>query len=143
MGKFSFASFQEATTEQGVTIGTILKGVLIAYLITLVIFLIFAVVITYTQFPESAIPTVVVVTTILSVIIAGTRVARKAKNRGWLNGAVAGMVYMIILYIISSLALTGFQFDRYVVYMFIMGLLAGAFGGIVGINLKRSVYRSK
>lgn len=138
MSKFNFSGIQNVTSENGVSIGSILKGVLLAYVVTLVIFLIFAVVITYTSFPEGSIPTVVVITTIVSIIYAGTRVAKNARSKGWLNGAIAGMAYMVILYVASCLALTGFVFDRYVIYMLFLGILAGAFGGIMGINLKGS-----
>ncbi|MBZ4647579.1 MAG: hypothetical protein PWR27_2160 [Petroclostridium sp.] len=142
VGKADF-SFQNLTSENGVSISTILRGVILAYIITLLIFLIFAVFITYTNFPESAIPTVVVATTVVSLIIAGAGVAKRAKSKGWLNGAIAGITYMIILYFISCLALTGFVFDKYVIYMLILGLFTGAFGGIIGINLKESSSRIK
>jgi putative membrane protein (TIGR04086 family) len=143
VGKFNFSSFQTSTLENGIRIGTVLRGVILAYIVTLIIFLVFAVLITYTNFPESAIPTVVVVTTVLSIIIAGTRVARKARSKGWLNGAIAGLTYMIILYFISCLALTGFVFDKYVLYMLILGIFTGAFGGVIGINLKGGSYKAK
>jgi len=136
--KLNIASLQDITADNGISIGVILKGILTAYIITIIIFLVFAVVITYTDFPESAIPAVVVVTTIISIIIAGSKVASRAKSKGWLNGAIAGILYMTILYIASSLIFNGFTFDRYVIYMFILGLFSGAFGGIIGINLKGS-----
>lgn len=140
MDKFNFSSLQNMATDRGVSVGSVLKAVLLAYAITMIIFLVFAVIITYSNFPETAIPTVVVITTVLSIMLAGIKVARKAKSKGWLNGAIAGIAYMIILYFISALALTGFVFDRYVIYMLILGLLTGAFGGIVGINIG---YKSK
>ncbi|MGE4283977.1 MAG: TIGR04086 family membrane protein [Clostridia bacterium] len=136
MEKLKFSSLQNLTSENNVSVGTVLKGIILAYMITLVVFLIFAILITYSDFSENAIPTVVVVTTVLSIIFAGARVARKAKSKGWLNGAISGITYMVILYFISCLALTGFVFDKYVIYMLILGLFSGAFGGIIGINLK-------
>ncbi|WHH59030.1 TIGR04086 family membrane protein [Petroclostridium sp. X23] len=143
MAKIGLESLQNFTSENNVNIGTVLRGIILAYIITLIIFLIFAVLITYSNFPESAIPTVVVATTVLSIMIAGANVARKARNRGWFNGAISGATYMIVLYFISCLALTGFVFDKYVIYMLILGLFTGAFGGIIGINLKGGSSKNK
>ncbi len=141
MDKNNLSSIQNITSERRINIVNTIKGVFIAYIITMVIFLIFAVLITYTDFPENSIPTVVVATTILSIMAGGAWVARKASNKGWLNGSVLGLTYMIILYIISAIALTGFAFDRYVIYMLFMGFFTGAFGGITGINIKRKSYK--
>lgn len=113
----------------------ILKCVGLAYVITLVIFLILAIILTYTQFPETMVPSAVIIGTVISILFAGSCVAGKAKTRGWLNGAIAGIVYMLILYIISSL-IVGFRVDNHVIFMLILGTIAGALGGIVGINLK-------
>lgn len=143
MGRIDLSSLQNIASDNKISIGAIVKGVILAYFITLIVFLVFAILITYTNFPESAIPTVVIVTTILSIVIAGTSVAKKVKSKGWLNGAITGIAYMVILYIISSLALTGFVFDKYVVYMMFLGLCIGAFGGIIGINLKGKGTRIK
>jgi putative membrane protein (TIGR04086 family) len=141
MVKNNLMPIQNITSERDISIVNTVKGVLIAYIITIIIFLIFAVIITYSDFPEGSIPTIVVTTTILSIMLAGGWVARRAKSKGWLNGAILGIAYMIILYIISAIALTGFVFDRYVMYMLSMGFFSGAFGGITGINIRRKSYK--
>ena len=134
MDKLNFSSLQNMASDRGISIGIVFKAIVLAYVITLITFFIFAVVITYSNFPERSIPTVVVVTTVLSIVFAGMKVASRAKTKGWLNGAIAGAVYMIVLYFISALALTGFVLDRYVIYMLFLGIISGAFGGIIGIN---------
>jgi|LSQX01.2.fsa_nt_gb putative membrane protein (TIGR04086 family) len=141
MAKANFSSMQSVSPEDRIRISTILKGVFLSYIITMVIFLIFATVITYTDFPESTIPAIVVVATIFSIVIGGAGVAKKAKSKGWLNGALTGATYIIILYFISALSLVGFVFDKNVIYMLILGIISGAFGGILGINLKKKFYK--
>lgn len=143
MAKVNYSSLQNTASEDRVSLGVIFKGVLLAYIITMVIFLVFAVVITYTDFPESAIPSIVTITTIVSIFIGGAGVAKKARNKGWLNGALVGIAYIVILYFISALSLVGFVFDKNVISMLIMGILSGALGGIVGINLKTKRYKRK
>lgn len=123
----------------GDTVGflRILKSVGMAYVITLFIFVVLAIILSYTEFPETMVPSVVVVGTLISIMFAGTSIARKARTRGWLNGAIAGLTYMVVLYLISSLTVADFRIDQYVIFMLLAGLGAGALGGIVGINLKK------
>jgi hypothetical protein len=45
---------------------------------------------------------------------------------------------MFLLYIFSSLLFKNFAIDKYVVTMAVIGILTGAIGGIVGINIKNS-----
>jgi len=63
---------------------------------------------------------------------------RGIRNRGWLNGSIVGLVYMIILYLFSSLMYKNFTIDKYVITMTVIGVLTGAIGGIVGINVKKT-----
>ncbi|MCG8501632.1 MAG: hypothetical protein MJB12_14695 [Firmicutes bacterium] len=51
MEKFNISSLQNMAADRGVSVGTILKGVVLAYAIALIIFLIFAALITYSDFP--------------------------------------------------------------------------------------------
>lgn len=127
--------------EQGVSIKTILKGVLTSYILSVILLAIFAVIITYTNFPESSIPTVVLTISILSILYAGKIAAKKAKSKGWLVGSVSGLMYMFILYLISLIFSQRAVFDAHVAFIFLIGLVAGAVGGIIGINFKKSEKR--
>ncbi len=126
----------KTTLNEKVNFLTIVKGILISYLITIPLFIIFAFVLTYTSFPEKYISPVVLITTVISVIAAGSIISRNARNRGWLNGAAVGILYMILLYLLSSIVFRDFGVNRYVLTMLVIGILAGAIGGIIGINLK-------
>lgn len=128
---------ENVVSENSISLLGILKCVGLAYIITLIIFLALAIVLSYTEFPETMVPSVVIVGTLISIMFAGTSIARRVRTRGWLNGAVAGLTYMLILYLISSFTVADFRVDQYVIIMFISGMLAGAVGGIVGINLKK------
>jgi len=50
---------------------------------------------------------------------------------------VGGVIFVFILYILGALFVTGFVFDKHVVALLLVGFLSGAFGGIVGINMKK------
>lgn len=126
-----------AISGSGLNTWNILKSVGMSYLITLLIFLLLAIILTYTEFPETMIPSAVVITTLVSIMFAGTSAAKHARTRGWMNGGVAGFVYMLIIYLVSSFTVVDFRIDQYVWIMLISGILAGALGGVVGINMKR------
>lgn len=110
-------------------------GVGIALLLSLVIFVIFACLITYTSLPERYTAPVVAVTTYVSVFIAGLITARGASRKGWLNGALTGLLYMLVIYIAGVLGTTAPVFNPSMLGRVLAAVLVGAVGGIVGINL--------
>lgn len=137
-------SNQNAKTAVNENLSTIsvLKGILAAYIITIPAFMLFALILSNTDFPQKLISPAVVITTIISVLTAGSVSTKGLKNRGWLNGSIVGLIYMLILYIFSSLIFKNFAIDKYVITMMVIGVLTGAIGGIVGINIKKgSKYR--
>jgi putative membrane protein (TIGR04086 family) len=112
-------------------------GVLMAFAITSIVFLGYAMLITYTNVSERSLPTVVAITTVLSVMVAGFDAARGAENRGWLWGMAAGLVYVLIMAAIMVIMLPVFSVDGRTVMVFALGIAGGGLGGILGINLKR------
>ena len=125
-------------TPENINFLTITKGLLFSYVLTIPLFIILAFVLTYTSFPEKMIIPSVVLVTVISVITAASIVTRNAKSRGWLSGSFVGLLYIFVLYLASSILLANFKIDRYVITMFIIGILSGAIGGITGINTKKT-----
>lgn len=126
----------KVTINESVNPVTIAKGILVSYIVTVPLFIIFAFMLAYTDFPEKYIPMAVIVTTVISVLTAGSTATRNVRNRGWLNGSAVGIIYMVVLYLVSSATYGDFTINRYVVTMLVIGILAGAIGGIIGINIK-------
>ena len=121
---------------QRINLLSIAKGIFVSYLITIPLFALFAYLLTYTDFPEKYIFSAVLITTLISILIAGSTSTRNIASRGWLNGAFVGFFYIFILYILSSMLFTDFSISRYMVSMTIVGVLTGSIGGILGINFK-------
>ncbi len=115
---------------------TVVKNVAVALGLTALCLFIFAVILTFTDFPQGLVPAVVLVMTILSVMLSGVLTAQGGRTKGWLNGAVSGVLYMVILYCLSSLAFGDLSFGLNTITMLAIGLFAGTFGGIVGINMR-------
>jgi putative membrane protein (TIGR04086 family) len=114
----------------------LLKGLLMSYVVTIPAFMLFALVLANMNYPQQLITPAVVVITIISVITAGIVATKGVKDKGWLNGGIVGFIYMLILYIASSIAYKSFTIDKYVITMTVIGILAGAIGGITGINTR-------
>jgi putative membrane protein (TIGR04086 family) len=111
-------------------------GVLVGYAITVIIFLAYSMLITYTSLNDSNLPIIVAVTTLLSVIVAGFDAARGATHRGWLWGMGAGFAYVIILLIVMMIFLRGFAVDSRTLTVAVLSIAGGGLGGVLGINMK-------
>ncbi|MCL2526922.1 MAG: TIGR04086 family membrane protein [Defluviitaleaceae bacterium] len=125
------------TEENKSQIRQLVIGVMIGYAITTIIFLSYAMLITYTQMSERNLPMVIAVTTLLSVMIAGFDAAKGAAQRGWLWGMAAGFIYVAILGIIMMVFLPGFFVDGRTITVLVLSIAGGGLGGILGINIRR------
>jgi putative membrane protein (TIGR04086 family) len=128
--------------NSGLKLVSLLKGLLASYIITIPAFMVFALIMTNLDFPQKLLTPAVVVITVISVLTAGAVSTRGVRSRGWLNGSIVGFIYMLVLYLFSSILCKNFTVDRYVITMTIIGVLAGAIGGIMSINSPNS-YKDK
>lgn len=128
---------QTATTGNQSNIVNIIKGIILSYGISLLLLFIFSVLLTYTSISESTIAPVILVITIISIIIGSSISSSKIRKNGLINGGVIGFLYIIALYLISSLMQTGFSLNLYAILMIVFSILSGMIGGIVGVNLKK------
>lgn len=110
------------------------KGLGISFIFTLVGILIFSIILTYSNISEAITPIVLVAISAISILIGATISTRRINKNGMLHGGIIGGVYVIILYLISSILNTGFQVNVYTILMIILGMIAGLIGGIIGIN---------
>ena len=105
------------------------------FLFIAIVFALAALLLTYTPMSESLISPLVILTSVISVIIAGISASRDIRRRGLLTGAIAGILYSVILYLFSSLAGESIAISPYILIMTVVSIFAGALGGILGINL--------
>lgn len=125
--------------SQGKQFKALMMGVVMGYAITCIVFLGYSMLITYTSMTERNLPMVVAVTTLLSVMVAGFDAAKGADSRGWLWGMGAGLVYIMILTALMMSVLQRFAVDTRTITSIILALAGGGMGGILGINMRRSV----
>lgn len=124
------------TLNEHVNLLRVVKGLIISFLVTLPCFLGFALFLTYTDFPEKHTYIAVLITTVISVLVASAYSTKNVKNKGWMNGCFVGILYVVVLYLASSLVFMNFAIDAQVMLSVVIGAIVGCLGGIFGINLR-------
>lgn len=112
----------------------IVKGTIMSLLITFLLLIIFSIVLTYTQIPESAINPVIMVITAISILTGSSIENNKIKKNGLINGGIIGALYILIIYIISSILNWKFSLNVQSIIMIVIGIVFGILGGIIGVN---------
>lgn len=118
------------------TIANIAKGVGIALITTFLLLLIFAILLTYTQISENIINPVIIIITAISILIGSSIGNIKLQKNGLVNGALIGGIYMITIYLISSILNWKFGLEIQSIIMIVVGMIFGVLGGIIGVNKK-------
>lgn len=72
----------------------------------------------------------------IAVLFGGIVSGKRAKQRGWYQGGLTGLLYVVLLLLISFLALDTSLTLRDCILL-APGLVIGAFGGMIGVNLNR------
>ena len=85
----------------------IFKGVGISVLFTIIALSIFACLLVFTNVSESLIQPVIIVVTGISILVGSFFANRKKGKNGIINGITIGVIYILVLYIISSVVNEG------------------------------------
>lgn len=117
-------------------IKNIFKGVGIALLTTIILLLIYSLVLTYTNVSENTITPVIIVITATCILLGSSIGNMKIRKNGLLNGGAIGGIYILILYLISSIWNWKFALNIQSLIMILAGIIFGVIGGIIGVNRK-------
>jgi len=126
----------DSLNESGNNIKKILIGSGVSIIITIIGLIIFAGLLTYTSIAESTIPTVTIIITIISILTGSSMCMSTVKKNGIINGVLIGLIYIGFIYILSSVIEGNFTLNLKSIIMIIGASLAGAVGGIIGVNRK-------
>ena len=114
----------------------IIKGVSISIVFTLISLFIFSCLLVYTNISESLMSPVVIVITGISILLGSSIGNRKVTKNGILNGALVGGLYMLIIYVFSSICNEiNFALSLQSAIMIATGVIGGIIGGIIGVNM--------
>lgn len=112
----------------------ILRATLFSTLIAIGLVLIFAIIIRFASIENGIIMPVNIAIKILSILI-GTMIGIKTPQNGILKGALSGLLFMLLTFLIFS-ALNGFKDVTFSWIDLITLPIAGAISGIIAVNLK-------
>lgn len=112
------------------------KGSIIAITLTIILLLIFAILLTYTPISENTINPVIIVISGISILVGSSISSLKIRKNGLINGALVGLIYILTIYLISSITGTGFVINVYSLIMIIVSIITGMIGGIIGVNMR-------
>ena len=90
------------------------KGLLISFIMTILILLIFSIILTFTNISEKTIVPVIIISTAISILI-GSSISN-------------------ILYLLSSILNARFNLNIQSIIMISAGVVFGILGGIIGVN---------
>lgn len=114
----------------------IFKGVVISLIASILLLIIFAILLTYTDIKENIINPVIIVITSISILMGSSIANIKIRKNGLLNGALIGLIYMAIIYLISSILNWKFGLNVESLVFILVGIICGILGGVIGVNKK-------
>ncbi len=114
----------------------ILKGLGYAYILTLIILLIYNLLLNYTDISANSISLVTSFITTISATFGGFYACKNIKEKGLIYGFIVGLCYMLLLIIMFYLAKENYIFDITVLYKSLLVSVAGGIGGVLGVNFK-------
>ena len=123
----------EGTTNNLVRV---LKGSGISIVITLVLLLIYSALLTYTNLNENTMPIFIIAITAISILVGSLISSLNIRKNGLTNEALVVLIYIFIIYLLSSIIGQNFSLNIYSIIMSIASVMAGAIGGIIGVNIK-------
>lgn len=113
------------------------KGAIFSYLLTAIVFIIYGILLTYTEITEKNMQIVVMFTTVLSVLIGGIIASKGVNSKGLIFGMLVGIVYSTIMIMVGLCVLPVLKITSKMIMITILSISAGGIGGIIGINTKK------
>jgi putative membrane protein (TIGR04086 family) len=114
----------------------IVKNLILEMIISIIMLSILAILLSKTNLEEDVINPAIIFISAFSILIGGFLTSKKLKIKGIISGGIEGIIYMLILYLISSICASNFLIGLEGIMMIVIGIFAGMLGGIIGANLK-------
>lgn len=111
------------------------EGVVRSFFFTLALLLIYAVITSFIDTNAKFDSIYKVIITSLGVMYGAIYAARKINRRGWLIGLIVGILYMIVIYLVSVLSGRGLELSNFSILRIILAIVVGTLSGMLGINI--------
>ena len=114
----------------------IIKGSIIALILTIIMLTIYAALLANTNISENTMVPVLIGITGVSIVFGSSIISTNIKKNGIINGALVGLIYILSIYLLSSILTGIFLLNINSIILIIVCILTGMIGGIVGVNMK-------
>ncbi len=124
------------SSSGGSWLSPVFAGLVYAMLVAGTATIVCSLLLAITNLSERSMPTYVYMIHSLSVFIGGFIAAKRSGEKGWIRGGYLGVLYALVIILVSYL---GFHVDPALrTLMFLLAcFILGAFGGMLGVNLRR------
>lgn len=126
----------ERKSKENGNFARIVKGSLVSIILTTILLIIFSIILAYTNIPENTMIPVITIITAISILVGSIISVSKIEKKGILNGAFVGLIYILIIYAISSIVKGNFGININSIILIASAMVAGMLGGIIGVNIK-------
>ncbi len=113
----------------------LLSGVLTVAILSIILSLVMASVIYFSELTEELTMMVLSYTGFAVIAVGGAIASRKARTRGFVHGGMVGVIYILITAALSVLIFPSALVLSEVFLKVLLGFTIGALGGVIGINL--------
>lgn len=120
--------------ESSIEVVGVLRGVVVSLALLLVSGLILGIVVSYTNLITKLSSKLLLVLNYTALFIGGVTAAYVAQSNGWLNGGLVGLVYMLLIVLLSLFWLP-FNLSGSLVLQVVIACLVSSLGGMIGVNI--------
>lgn len=127
---------REVYDRRALQLSAILRGLIGSFIILIAASLILGILFSIMDtLVEEVANRILLVLNYAAIFGGGIYTARKTCTKGWLNGGLVGLLYMVVVLTLGS------QYAENVTFLEILlrvlsGFIAGAIGGVLGVNLR-------
>ncbi|OGO76889.1 MAG: hypothetical protein A2Y23_07870 [Clostridiales bacterium GWB2_37_7] len=112
-----------------------LKSLLFCLITSFVMILVYALILSFSSISDASMSKVTQTILIISIAISSAYGGKKTRRRGWLFGAVLGLIFTILLIPFGMALGQVFLMDINLIAKLLVAVVVGAIGGIIGVNL--------
>ncbi len=123
---------KEDAPELKRTLLRVLAGLALAVGMTLAVIAGLAALLFFTNISEKWVAPAATVLSLLSLFFGAKLAAKHAQGRGFVLGALVGILYYVLLYVCALFVLSDFTFSVRTAIFMLIGALTGGVGGLAG-----------
>lgn len=115
----------------------VLYGLVAAFGTAFVAILLTTLLMGWTSIAEARLSGITYVLNMVAVVVGSVMSARSAGTKGWYYGALTGLCYAVLITLLGLLMVSGPLFNLNNLVSTVLMALIGAFGGMIGVNLRK------